>query len=132
MISAGNLPLDDAAMTPVTPGIEIERFKPVLLRLFAVSWWLLVLGGVTLAISLPWVTLDPDVYFYTNTIFWLYVWSLVSWIQPDPDRAYTVAITVTQPVIIAIHLVLCALPPYAAMTVIRLIAIGRWRFGPRW
>ena len=81
--------------------------QTVTLRLFTVFWWLLVIGSVGGALfdaSTIWESLAPHTY---------------TWQQQVEATAGT------------IKLISSALP-FVAMTIIRRIATGRWRFGPRW
>jgi hypothetical protein len=81
--------------------------QTVTLRLFTVFWWLLVIGSVGGALfdaSTIWESLAPHTY---------------TWQQQVEATAGTIKL-ISSPL------------PFIAMTIIRRIATGRWRFGPRW
>jgi hypothetical protein len=73
---------------------------------FAVLWWLVVIGTVGLAVSGAG-----------------YVWDVYRRdAAPHPTR-YVVPI---------VYVLLAALVPFGIMTATRWIITSRWRFGPRW
>ena len=87
-----------------------------LLRLFAVCWWLLVIGSLAAAY---WIISEN----WDSIGLW---WdpgrgspNLDAFLNPQQVRA------------IQYSLLLCLLP-YVALTVVRWIITARWRFGPRW
>jgi hypothetical protein len=103
-----------------------------LLRLFAASWWLLVIGSTGFAL-------------YGTAVVWLDYHS--SYAPTPPDSADDPFSPMLQkymgtPVPVPPHpswhvaagavVLLLSLLPFAIMTVIRWIITARWRFGPRW
>ena len=104
-------------MTPLAPA----RMTSPLLRLFAVCWWLVVIGSAGFAL------------FGTAAVWGDYH---VGGIRPSPD---TGGLDPGSPrpdpswhVAAGAIVLLFSLLPFIIMAVIRWIAISRWRFGPRW
>ena len=127
-------------MQAATPGVMTSP----LLRLFAVSWWLVVAGSVGVAICgllISWADyhssreytayqadLDalaklprvlPDTTSNQQTPF---VFKPDNPVPPDPTW-YVVGGAVV---------LLLSFLPFIIVTAIRRIAMGHWRFGPRW
>jgi len=90
------------------PATELEaETRAPLLRLFAVFWWLLVIGsvgGLLLGASTVWESRAP----HTD-----------AWQQQVEATAGTIKLA-------------SSVLPFLVMTIIRRLATGHWRFGPRW
>jgi hypothetical protein len=85
---------------------KAEMYSP-LLSLFALFWWLLVIGSVGGALfgaSTIWESQAPHPH---------------AWQQQVEAAAGAIKLG-------------SSLLPFVVMTIIRRIATGRWRFGPRW
>jgi hypothetical protein len=98
-----------------------------LLRLFAVFWWLLVLGSVAAVIWLSQTTWDDFVFGWAQ--FGLHITLRNLFVSPTgsgPPMLYDFAEEALRS-----GLLFCLLP-YPALTFARWITTGRWRFGPRW
>ena len=89
-----------------------------LLRLFAVSWWLVVIGSAGLALLGTWAGWEhlSEAYTLRRT--------LADWPPAPPDPSLQVAAGAV--------VLLFSLLPFIIVAVIRRIMVGRWRFGPRW
>jgi hypothetical protein len=100
-----------------------------LLRLFAASWWLLVIGSAGFALF---GTRSVWEHYHSSEAYGHYR-ALAGWTPastapkfvPDPPDAtwHVVAGTVVLPF---------SLLPFIIMAVIRRIMMGHWHFGPRW
>ena len=133
-------------MQAATPGVMTSP----LLRLFAVSWWLVVAGSVGVAICgllISWAD------YHSSREYAAYRADLEALaklpratVEPpkleEAARAPLPMATVipddpvppdpTWYVVGGAVVLLLSLLPFTVMTVIRRIAMGRWRFGPRW
>jgi hypothetical protein len=89
-----------------------------LLRLFAVCWWLVVIGSACLALLGTWAVWEHLSEAYTHRRI------LTGWTPAPPDPSLQVAAGAV--------VLLFSLLPLPLVAVIRRIALGRWRFGPRW
>ena len=89
-----------------------------LLRLFAVCWWLVVIGSTCLALLGTWAVWEHLSEAYTHRRI------LTGWTPAPPDPSLQVAAGAV--------VLLFSLLPLPLVAVIRRIALGRWRFGPRW
>ena len=101
-------------MTPLAPA----RMTSPLLRLFAVCWWLVVIGSAGLALLGTWAVWEHLSEAYTHRRI------LAGWTPAPPDPSLQVAAGAV--------VLLFSLLPLLIVAVIRRIAMGRWRFGPRW
>ena len=90
-----------------------------LLRLFAVSWWLVVIGSAGLALFGTLGRVGAATTRRRHTAH-----PLAGWTPAPPDPSLHVAAGAV--------VLLFSLLPFIIVTVIRRIAMGRWRFGPRW
>jgi hypothetical protein len=103
-----------------------------LLRLFAASWWLLVIGSTGFAL-------------YGTAVVWLDYHSSYAPTPPDsaddpfsPMLQKYMGTPVPAPPDPSLHVaagavvLLFSLLPIIIVAVVRRIAFGRWRFGPRW
>jgi hypothetical protein len=89
-----------------------------LLRLFAVCWWLVVIGSAGLALF---GTLAVWRHYHSPAT---YTHPLAGWTPAPPDPSLHVAAGAV--------VLLFSLLPIIIVAVIRRIAMGHWRFGPRW
>ena len=89
-----------------------------LLRLFAVCWWLVVIGSAGLALF---GTLAVWRHYHSPAT---YTHPLAGWIPAPPDPTWYV--------VGGAVVLLFSLLPFIIVAVIRRIAMGHWRFGPSW
>jgi hypothetical protein len=89
-----------------------------LLRLFAVCWWLVVVGSVSFALF---GALDVWRHYHSPAA---YTHPLAGWTPAPPDPSLHVAAGAV--------VLLFSLLPIIIVAVIRRIAFGRWRFGLHW
>jgi hypothetical protein len=100
-----------------------------LLRLFAVSWWLAILGSASFALFGTWALWghyhSSEAYGHYQTLAgWTPASTAPEFIPGPPDPSRHVA---AGAVVLSFSLL-----PFIIVTAIRRIAIGHWRFGPRW
>jgi hypothetical protein len=89
-----------------------------LLRLFAVCWWLVVIGSAGLALLGTWAVWEHLWEAYTHHRI------LAGWTPAPPDPTWHVTVGTV--------VLLFSLLPFIIVAVVRRIAMGHWRFGPRW
>jgi hypothetical protein len=100
-----------------------------LLRLFAVCWWLVVVGSVSFALFGTWAVWghyhSSEAYGHYRTLAgWTPVSTAPDFIPDPPDATWHVTVGAV--------VLLFSLLPFIIVAVIRRIAMGHWRFGPRW
>ena len=100
-----------------------------LLRLFAVCWWLVVVGSVSFALFGTWAVWghyhSSEAYGHYRTLAgWTPGSTAPDFIPDPPDSTWHVTVGAV--------VLLFSLLPLPLVAVIRRIATGHWRFGPRW
>ena len=98
-----------------------------LLRLFAVCWWLVVVGSVSFALFGTWAVWanyhSSEAYGHYRTLAgWTPVSTAPDFIPDPPDSTWHVTVGAV--------VLLFSVLPLVIVAVIRRIAMGRWRFGP--
>ena len=109
--------LSKRAVTP-SPRLDPRTPGSPLLRLFAVSWWPVVIGSAGFALLGTWAVWEHLSEAYTLRRI------LTDWTPAPPDPPWHVAAGAV--------VLLFSLLPLLIVAVIRRIALGHWRFGPRW
>jgi hypothetical protein len=100
-----------------------------LLRVFAVSWWLVIIGSASFALFGTWVLWghyhSSEAYGHYQTLAgWSPASTAPEFIPNPPDPSWHVG---AGAVVLSFSLL-----PFIVVTAIRRIAVGHWRFGPRW
>jgi hypothetical protein len=106
-----------------------HRRPSPLLRLFAVCWWLVVVGSVSFALFGTWAVWghyhSSEAYGHYRTLAgWTPVSTAPDFTPDPPDSTWHVTVGAV--------VLLFSLLPFIIVAVIRRIAMGHWRFGPRW
>ena len=103
---------------PFTATPDVMTSPSPLLRLFAVCWWLLVIGSAGLALLGTWALWE---HYHSPAA---YTHPLAGWTPAPPDPSFHVA---AGAVVLPLSLL-----PFIIVTVVRRIVTARWRYGPRW